>query len=745
MESNSSTSIANRNATEDSGDPGFSCHDIDPGAEGLGTVWFKFEATHHSARIYTCNSLPPASDSMVQVLSVGDPSTPETACDSLEVFACSDDEPGCATGLNSDICVTGLITGETYYVLLASRTDDRRGVYELEIESPCPLFPAVSTNRGHSPTIRKEMGTFRETGSTPGGQTQRPGIWPSSVQRQHREAPDDPPPPSVLVKERAISPAVLVRRGSFTSVQVNVDGEGNNIVGDAAHEPSIAVDSTDPKIIVIGWRQFDSITSNFRQAGWAYSHDGGLTWTFRGVLEPGVFRSDPVLDTDADGNIYYYSLTEDFRCDLFKSVDGGVSWLEGVPAFGGDKAWMAIDRTSGIGRGNIYLGWSGCGGACAFTRSTDAGATFLDPIGGSGFSWGTLSVGAQGELYIVNSLFNVIKSTNARDPRVLPTFDLTRSANLGGFIRHGGDPNPGGLLGQAWVATDHSNGPTRGNVYVLGSVKRSGNDPLDVMFARSTDGGLTWSDPVRVNQDSLGNGAWQWFGTMSVAPNGRIDTVWNDTRNTGAANLSELFYAFSTDGGLTWIERGPVTPVFDSHAGWPSQDKLGDYYDMVSDDDGACVAYAATFGGEQNVFFLRVGDCNANGIRDTRDVDDGTSKDCNENRVPDECEPDFDGDGLINLCDFDMDDDGIPNDVDTCPLTPTGTPTGSDGRPTGDTNENCHLDLNDYWRFRTCLLQGGPGVASPSEICLEVFDYDEDGRIDLADCAEFMNAFTTKR
>lgn len=107
-------------------------------------------------------------------------------------------------------------------------------------------------------------------------------------------------------------------------VQVNVDVNGNNIIGDAANEPSIAIDPTDPNKIVIGWRHFDTVESNFRQAGWAYRHDAGKTWTFSGVLEPGVFRSDPVLDADADGDFYFYSLTSDFTCDVFKSTDGGV-------------------------------------------------------------------------------------------------------------------------------------------------------------------------------------------------------------------------------------------------------------------------------------------------------------------------------------------------------------------------------------------------------------------------------------
>jgi hypothetical protein len=102
-----------------------------------------------------------------------------------------------------------------------------------------------------------------------------------------------------------------------------VSATGANITGDAANEPSIAMDPTNPNRLVIAWRQFDTITSNFRQAGWAYSHDGGLTWTFPGVLEPGVFRSDPVVRADSNGVFYYMSLRGDFTCQVFLSRDGG--------------------------------------------------------------------------------------------------------------------------------------------------------------------------------------------------------------------------------------------------------------------------------------------------------------------------------------------------------------------------------------------------------------------------------------
>ncbi len=198
------------------------------------------------------------------------------------------------------------------------------------------------------------------------------------------------------------------------------------------------------------------------------------------------------------------------------------------------------------------------------------------------------------------------RSNDARDVGSTPSFDQAVVVDLGGTLSSFTGPNPGGLLGQVWVAVDHSDGPRRGDVYLLSSVNPPGDDPLDVHFARSTDGGATWSAPVRVNDDA-GTAAWQWFGTLSVAPSGRIDAVWNDTRNDPEDGfLSELFYAFSDDGGVTWSVNEPVSPAFDPFLGYPNQAKLGDYYDMVSHDDAAHVAYAATFNGEQDVYYLRI-------------------------------------------------------------------------------------------------------------------------------------------
>lgn len=449
--------------------------------------------------------------------------------------------------------------------------------------------------------------------SSPPGPKQEPRAQPSS--QVHHEIPGGAYIP-VPRENMPRSPAYRFFSSDFFTVQVNVDQFGQNILGDAANEPSIAIDPTDPNRIVIGWRQFDTINNSFRQAGYGFSSDGGQSWTFPGVIEPGVFRSDPVLDSDSQGIFYYNSLTSgggNFTCQVFKSTDGGATWDGGTFAQGGDKQWMTIDKSAGIGDGNIYAYWTQAYSICIpgfFTRSVNGGFSYEDciTIPGQPF-WGTLSVGPGGELYIGGvggSGFIMAKSSNAQDPAQAISWDFSTDVNLDGQISFGGGPNPGGLLGQAWIATDHSGGPTDGNVYMLCSVERnSNNDPLDVMFSRSTNGGVTWSPPVRVNDDPT-TSAWQWFGSMSVAPDGRIDVIWLDTRDNPGNYASSLYYSYSTDAGVTWSANERLSDAFDPHLGWPQQNKMGDYFHMISDSSGAHLAWANTFNGEQDVYYAHI-------------------------------------------------------------------------------------------------------------------------------------------
>ena len=425
---------------------------------------------------------------------------------------------------------------------------------------------------------------------------------------------DNPP---VYIFRMESSPRMISRYDTFTSYQVNVDANGNNIVGDAANEPSITVDPTNGSKMAIGWRQFNSVSSNFRQGGWGYTTDAGMTWHFPGVLENNVFRSDPVLGSNETGTFYYLSLLQSFCDDMWRSLNSGQTWTRLPPeggAGGGDKQWFTIDKTNGIGHGFQYQAWS-TAASCAsgqFSRSTDGGFTWMNGVSiPNSPVWGTLDVATNGNLFIggtnFGSPFWCVRSSNAQNGGVTPTFDQSTQVNMGGSVLFSSTINPDGLAGQVFLAVDRSGGVTNNNIYMLASVQPTGaNNGTDVMFVRSTNGGLSFSAPVRVNDDPINHNKWHWFGTLAVAPNGRIDSVWLDTRNAANNTDSQLFYSYSIDGGTTWAPNVAVSNSFNPFLGYPNQNKLGDYITIVSDNTGGNVAYAATFNNEEDVYFVRV-------------------------------------------------------------------------------------------------------------------------------------------
>jgi hypothetical protein len=204
------------------------------------------------------------------------------------------------------------------------------------------LSLALATASGQTPT---RSATTLEAGLAP--------IRKLPLDEPLETSKNMPPAPPRKIET---SPRKVSQFGVFTSFQVNVDAGGNNILGDAANEPAIAVDPTDPNKMAIGWRQFDTINSDFRQGGWGFTIDGGVHWTFPGVLESGVFRSDPVAHSDEIGTFFYLSLLGDNFCDdVWHSTNGGQTFIEQSPngaGHGGDKQWFTIDKTGGPGHGS---------------------------------------------------------------------------------------------------------------------------------------------------------------------------------------------------------------------------------------------------------------------------------------------------------------------------------------------------------------------------------------------------------
>jgi hypothetical protein len=125
------------------------------------------------------------------------------------------------------------------------------------------------------------------------------------------------------------------------------------------------------------------------------------------------------------------------------------------------------------------------------------------------------------------------------------------------------------------------------------------------------------------------------------------------------------------------------------------------------------LAYAATYNGEQDVYYLRIGgrDCNDNGVADADDLAGETSFDCNANEIPDECEI---AAGTVT----DDNGNGIPDECEACPWDCEAVPDGMVGvtdflallAQWGQSGTPCDFDANgvDVNDFLLMLASWGP-------------------------------------
>ena len=94
-------------------------------------------------------------------------------------------------------------------------------------------------------------------------------------------------------------------------------------------------------------------------------------------------------------------------------------------------------------------------------------------------------------------------------------------------------------------------------VFLVWDDFRTGN--ADVLLSKSTDGGVSWTSPIRVNDDTVGEPFLPYFALSG----GIISVVWYDSRlgqlPNGTITGLDVFYAESTDGGSSFSASVRVT------------------------------------------------------------------------------------------------------------------------------------------------------------------------------------------
>lgn len=344
--------------------------------------------------------------------------------------------------------------------------------------------------------------------------------------------------------------------------------------------------------------------------GFSISTDGGATFQDQGKRAPWTgftsFNGDNVVAAGPDGDFYYLSDggkgNEPWSAmAASRSTDGGRSWsVPTSPSQGRtprppdgffDKGWIDVDRSSGPTRGRVYVTWSDFSFTLGttdlwFARSSDRGATwtsqkldtFPHPVSVTYVQVapnGWVYVGEQDEGTVVDGRFT---GTNylrvSTDGGV--TFSALRSAGPYAAVGNAkaialcGDPGFfGGLVrylngpieadSSLRIAVDPSDA-TGKTVFVSTQAVPDDKpgDESDVYVWKSTDAGLTWSPPRRVNDDATT--ADQFMPDLWIAPDGTLGVLWLDRRNDPSGNFTlEAWMAISRDRGETWSCNFPVS------------------------------------------------------------------------------------------------------------------------------------------------------------------------------------------
>lgn len=334
-------------------------------------------------------------------------------------------------------------------------------------------------------------------------------------------------------------------------------------------EPSIAIDPTDPLIMAAG-----TILSDYY-----YSKDGGKTWKSKTLKSPYGVYGDPVLMFDKEGRLYYFHLSNYSKGEWLdrivcqtadkvngKFTDGSHTKPNGKKAQ--DKHWVAYDPDGST----VYMTWTEFdeyesekpedSSRIVFSKSFDRGETWSDPIQISYYNGDCLdndntvegavpAIGPNGELYVVWTGPKGLVFQKSLDGGItwLEREELIATHYGGWTLKIPGIYRANGL---PILHCDRSEGPNSGTLYLNWCDQKEGSNDTDVWLMKSTDGGKTWSDRIRVNQDAPGKH--QFFTWMSVDQStGYLYFVYYDRREYDD-NSTDVYAAVSRDGGETFQE-----------------------------------------------------------------------------------------------------------------------------------------------------------------------------------------------
>jgi hypothetical protein len=146
-----------------------------------------------------------------------------------------------------------------------------------------------------------------------------------------------------------------------------------------------------------------------------------------------------------------------------------------------------------------------------------------------------------------------------------------KAHQVAGYSVHNPSRYAWGYTPTANLAVDNGIGPFRDRMYVTWFQTRDSTRgaATDIMVAYSPDGGTSWSEPVRVNDDPGVLDSTRWavhvMPTLAVNKDGIVGILWYDRRDNRNDPGYSVWFSASVDGGASWspnvkLSEKPMAP-----------------------------------------------------------------------------------------------------------------------------------------------------------------------------------------
>lgn len=411
-------------------------------------------------------------------------------------------------------------------------------------------------------------------------------------------------------------------------------------------EPHLAIDPRDPCHFVGAWQQ-DRWSAGGGASGQvsAVSWDGGQTWTRNaagftrcqgGTAALGTdFErcTDPWVTIAPDGTVYQMTVAfsaprlpgSENAMLVSRSTDGGTTWEPPVTLIREYTAEAYNDKNSITADPNdpnyVYAIWhrelpreetkeTPFVAPAMLARTTDGGRTWeqaraIYAPAGMAATAHSIVVLPSGELVDVFTLNRVV------DGETIYELGVLRSEDKGATW---GAPVMIGRMGTVDLVDPYSTftlRPTPDNIASIAVDRRTGQLFItwttgqfsdgrrsEIALVRSTDGGLSWSAPVRINL-TPGN-AHAFVPTIAVLDDGTVGVSYFDLRNNTAAQLGILadhWLAYCAGDVLdpaAWREKHIAGPFDMQRAPYAFGFFIGDYMGLAGAGNSFHLLYTTT-------------------------------------------------------------------------------------------------------------------------------------------------------